>query len=104
MFLLWGAAILCSVTMQTFSVFQGKSVQQHIIQTFRLWCWIQYFILGGLVPHIQPVLMKKLSDKQHLLLLCISSIFIVWYQYTIITTEAAKETFPVPSGNKMRET
>ena len=83
MFLLWGAAILCSVTMQTFSVFQGKSVQQHIIQTFRLWSWIQYFILGGLIPHIHPVLLKKISDKQHLLLLCIISIFIVGYQYTI---------------------
>ncbi len=83
MFLLWGIAILCSVTMQTFSVFRGESIQQHIIQTFRLWSWIQYFILGGLIPHIQPVLIKKVSKKQHLFLFCMTSMFIVWYQYTI---------------------
>ena len=83
MFLLWGTAILCSIIIQAVSMFQGKSVQQHIIQTFRLWSWIQYFILGGLIPHIHPVLLKKISDKQHLLLLCIISIFIVGYQYTI---------------------
>lgn len=45
---------------------------------------ILYYLCCFSVPvFLHPVLLKKISDRQHLLLLCISSIFIVGYQYTI---------------------
>ena len=34
---------------QSASYFIGTPIQSYIIQTFRLWTWISYFVLGGLI-------------------------------------------------------
>ena len=45
--LAWTAfAVICGAV-QAASLFIGRPVQKDVIQTFRLWTWIQYFLLGG---------------------------------------------------------
>lgn len=82
-YILWGIMAVSCVTIQICSMISGRALQQSVIQTFRLWSWLQYFLLGGLMPHIFPVVLKKILLRMHLLLLAIASVFIVNYQYFI---------------------
>ena len=43
----WGAFVGVCACIQLFSVIAGYPIQASVIQTFRLWTWIQYFSLGG---------------------------------------------------------
>lgn len=45
----WFALFVVGVLLQCVSYFYGKPIQKNIIQTFRIWTWLQYFILGGLI-------------------------------------------------------
>ena len=78
---LWCITLICSVAIHFCSIIYREALQQHVIQTFRLWSWLQYFILGGMMPHIWPITVKKIPVKMHIILLCISSAFVVCYQY-----------------------
>jgi surface polysaccharide O-acyltransferase-like enzyme len=47
--LIWIISAFVGVLIQITSYIVGIPVQRYIIQTFRLWSWIQYFVLGGLI-------------------------------------------------------
>lgn len=46
---IWIISVTIGVIIQTVSYFIGTPLQSYITQTFRLWTWIQYFVLGGLI-------------------------------------------------------
>lgn len=77
----WASALILSIGLQIFSYILGASLQRNLIQTFRLWTWIQYFMLGGLLAGWSEKLYEKLSVRLHVLLLCILSVIIPLYQY-----------------------
>ena len=46
----WVVALIVGVDLQALSEFVfHQSIQRHVIQTFRLWTWLQYFLLGGML-------------------------------------------------------
>lgn len=63
--------IIC-LAFQTASIYAGEPVQKDIIQTFRLWTWIQYFLAGGGISYIISLLSERISIKLH------GIIFAVW--------------------------
>lgn len=46
---LWAAAMVCCALIQIASYLYGAPLQKNIRQMFRLWTWIQYFLLGGIL-------------------------------------------------------
>ncbi|MBR3630540.1 MAG: acyltransferase family protein [Oscillospiraceae bacterium] len=68
-----------SVTLQVISYIHGAPLQKEVIQTFRLWTFMTYFLLGG-------VLAEKKEDVSrvpfwlHALLLLLFSVFIPVFQ------------------------
>ena len=47
--LIWIISVTIGVAIQLISYFIGVPIQSYIIQTFRIWSWLQYFVLGGLI-------------------------------------------------------
>lgn len=72
--------IICSIIIQILSYIQGTPIQENIIQTFRLWTWLMYFMLGGVMFDIIEIIKNKISLKIHSLILVIFTIWIVIYE------------------------
>lgn len=45
----WGLFVLICVFIQAVSLCMNTPIQKNIIQTFRVWTWIQYFSMGGVL-------------------------------------------------------
>ena len=57
--LIWGTCAVIGITLQGLSEFvYHYSLQSHIIQSLRIWTWVQYFIFGGLF--------YRFRDKWHM--------------------------------------
>jgi surface polysaccharide O-acyltransferase-like enzyme len=41
--------LIAGCLLQIVSYIAGEPLQKHVIQTFRIWTWLKYFILGGLI-------------------------------------------------------
>ena len=46
---LFGAVAVLGVAIQAASCVIGEPLESHVPQTFRVWIWIEYFLLGGLL-------------------------------------------------------
>ena len=79
-FKFWIVLVCISIIFQGISLILGFPIQKKVIQTFRLWTWIQYFILGGLISFYGDSLKKYLSAKTHKVLFLIVSVWILVYQ------------------------
>ena len=77
--LFWGVSALICVCMQTVSMCFNTPIQKNVIQTFRIWTWIQYFSLGGGVC-VLSLIIRKLTTKVHIILLSCWTGFNVVYQ------------------------
>ena len=77
----WGIFALTCVCIQAVSFCMNTPIQKNVIQTFRVWTWIQYFSIGGfcLFAHI----IDKITVKQHIFILIIWSAINVVYQYLV---------------------
>lgn len=53
------------ILLQMISYFCGFPLQSRVIQTFRLWTWLFYFFLGGILPMRQERWEKRCSLKVH---------------------------------------
>lgn len=65
----------------------GKSIVQiNVIQTFRLWTWFAYYLLGGLLgkKEIFDYILNKISKNLNILIFVLSSIIISVYQYNMV--------------------
>lgn len=60
-------------------------LQVHVIQTFRIWTWYAYYLLGGLFGNakIKYYLKSKITFKTNLVVLTISAIIVSVYQYNM---------------------
>lgn len=58
----------------------GAPLQSYCIQTFRLWTWIQYFVLGGLCGRSGSPLNRNIALRTHTCLLIFATAFVVIYQ------------------------
>lgn len=79
LYIVWCVLLLTAVAMQICSVILGKSLQKNVILTFRLWSWFQYFILGGILYDIIPLINSKIplnSDRHVCLLPIVAAVFV----------------------------
>ena len=66
--LLWLCLAVVSVGIQAVSLLLGYSLQEGVIQTFRLWTYFQYFMLGGLMPAFVAWFSRKINLYCHIAL------------------------------------
>lgn len=81
MTLIWIFFAFVGAIIQISSYVIGTPVQSYFIQTFRLWTWIQYFVLGGLIGSHDNKGNTKVEKKAILCILL--TILIVVYQNTM---------------------
>lgn len=65
LFGLWLLMLIVSVGLQAASAVLGFSIQQRVLQTLRLWCWLQYFLLGGFMPGLIGRVKQRVPLKLH---------------------------------------
>ena len=69
---IWFVLICIGLVFQVISYCLGMPVQRYCIQTFRVWTWLQYFVLGGLIG-------KKARKKSWVFLIFVT-VWIVVFQ------------------------
>lgn len=62
------------------SIIRGNPVQKNVIQSFRLWTWLFYFMLGGILRNYEGWWKEKLSLCQNLILLAVFTVIVLIYQ------------------------
>ncbi len=77
--LVWAVCLTVGFGFQIASYICGEPVQKYFIQTFRVWTWIQYFLLGGLLSE-RKTFLKKITVRQHGFLLIAVTGMVVIYQ------------------------
>ena len=78
----WRIFALICVCIQVVSLCMNAPIQKNVIQTFRVWTWIQYFSLGGGTA-LFALIINKITLKQHIFMLMILSAINVVYQFLI---------------------
>ena len=79
----WSVTVVVCVAIQGASMIAGRSIQEGVIQSFRLWTWLQYFVLGGLMPALVGRMKEKVTMGVHvvvLLVLTAASVASRWAQ------------------------
>lgn len=76
----WLVLLAISLTIQLISTIRGASLQENLFQTFRLWSWLQYTCLGGLMPEFLEKVKVKFSFKLHSILLAITTVIMLIYK------------------------
>lgn len=73
---LFGILVCLGVGIQVVSCLVGQPVECHVPQAFRIWIWLEYFLLGGLV---YPICKKGLKvGSTGVLLAATSIVAIAW--------------------------
>lgn len=83
MAIVWIVLTVISVAIQAVSTFIGYPLQSKIPQAFRLWCSLQYFILGGMMPHLVEWMRRKLRFGWHLALTIVITIASVLFRVLV---------------------
>lgn len=81
--IVWGIILIISLGIQLGSIFSGSSLQKNIIQTFRVWSWFQYFMLGGFMPKVCQNICSKVKLKWHIIVFSMICIVLPVYQYLV---------------------
>lgn len=68
---------------QMISIYVGYPIQAKVIQTFRIWTWLLYFLIGGYMSRANESISKYLSVNLHGVLMVFISLFIIIYQMYI---------------------
>jgi len=82
--IIWSISVGISVILQLLTYLRGESLQKEVIQTFRQWTFIQYFMLGGMIPSIMPKI-QKINIRLHGVILTVFCGVIPVYQLTMIS-------------------
>ena len=80
LFRLWVGLALVGVLAQLISYCIGQPFQKFFCQTFRLWTWLQYLVLGGLAPRLRTRAEKRLPLPLHGLCLFLMTVYVMVYQ------------------------
>lgn len=82
LYVIWGIVAAFGFVLQYYSlVFLHFPAQSLYIQTFRLWTWIQYFTLGGILYRHKAYFIRVMSKKTNMILLFLLSILSWLVQY-----------------------
>ena len=76
---IWIICLCIGFALQIVSYIYGQPIQKYFIQTFRVWTWIQYFILGGMLAEYKTI-HKKVTACQHGVILIAVTALVVIYQ------------------------
>ena len=61
--------------------FYGRSpMQKYVIQTFRLWTWVFYFVLGSQMSKIRKWFSEHMSVRSHAVICFIYTLIVIGYQ------------------------
>ena len=82
--LLFSMGIVC-FTVQTVSLVMTYPLQAGVIQTFRVWTWLLYFLLGSFIEEITSCLKKKLHFNAHLIMVIVVTGIVVAVHYFVGT-------------------
>lgn len=82
--LLFSMGIVC-FTVQTVSLVMTYPLQAGVIQTFRVWTWLLYFLLGSFIEEITSCLKKKLHFNAHLIMVVVVTGIVVAVHYFVGT-------------------
>jgi len=81
--IVWLFALVVSVGLQMASMIAGCAIQSNVLQVLRIWCSLQYFLLGGFMP----LLIKKIEHiftlRTHIVLAVISTIVSIAFRTKI---------------------
>ena len=80
LFRLWAGLALVGILAQLISYCIGQPFQKFFCQTFRLWTWLQYLVLGGLAPRLRTRAEKRLPLPLHGLCLFLMTVYVMVYQ------------------------
>ncbi len=69
-----------AIAIELTSFYVGSPMQKYIIQTFRLWTWFFYFLLGSQMPKIRKYFSEHISMKVHAVLFFIYTMIVIGYQ------------------------
>lgn len=84
--LLWMICVSLGLILQILSLVKGVPVQKNVIQTFRLWTWFQYVLLGGLIQKNEFIGKNRSRNKYFKIsIFVILSSGVCIYQYFIGT-------------------
>lgn len=84
-------AIAC-VLAEVISYVMGSPIQKNIIQTFRIWTWLFYFMLGGRIEKVKSFLSKYMSMEVHGVLFGIYTILVIVWQVLVGNSLIIEET------------
>lgn len=82
--LLFSMGIVC-FTVQTVSLVMTYPLQAGVIQTFRVWTWLLYFLLGSFIEEITSCLKKKLHFNAHLIMVVVVTGIVLAVHYFVGT-------------------
>lgn len=77
---IWFTLICIGLVFQVISYCLGMPIQRYCIQTFRVWTWLQYFILGGLIGEKNRDKILGLDIKKSRIFLIFATVWIVVFQ------------------------
>lgn len=69
-----------AIAIELTSFYIGSPMQKYVIQTFRLWTWVFYFLLGSQMPKIRQWFSEHISVRIHAVLFFIYSMIVIGYQ------------------------
>ena len=82
-----------AVTLEFVSYWLGYPVQKYIIQTFRLWTWLFYFMLGSEMNRMKQWISEHFSVGAHTIIFVIYTLLLLGFQLyvgTYLLTEGTK--------------
>lgn len=71
---------LIAIAVELISFYVGSPIQKHVIQTFRLWTWVFYFVLGSQMFKIRKWFSEYISVNTHTILFFVYTLIVIGYQ------------------------
>lgn len=78
--------LICGVVSIAFeigSLLYGKPLQKYVIQTFRLWTWLFYFLIGSEMPNAKKWFSEHIKETVHLGICIFITVLIITYQNNV---------------------
>lgn len=98
--------LLC-VGIDVLSIFVGRQIQLQVIQTFRLWTWLFYYMIGGFIATHSDKLCQYIPKHKEICVVCILFFIIAWQwiigfgRFNEIRIEAFYGSLPVLLGTSL---
>ena len=71
---------IIAILLEIVSFQYGKPLQKYVIQTFRIWTWLFYFVLGAKMTTVKSWFSARIGKGSHFLLCVIFTVLIIVYQ------------------------